>query len=99
MATGIELIIAERQRQVNQEGWTSEHDDKYINGELSKAAFCYQQGHNKSKKWPWDKRYWKPTTEVRDHVKAGALLLADKERIERRIAQVATHINQLQNKS
>lgn len=92
---GIELITEERQRQIEKEGWTYKHDDRYINGELSKAAFCYQQGHNKSRKWPWDKRYWKPTTELRNHVKAGALLMADKERIERRINQIAEIINNL----
>ncbi len=31
--------------------------------------------------WPWAGRWWKPTTRERDLVKAGALLLAEKDRI------------------
>ncbi|MES2397872.1 MAG: hypothetical protein V4549_17805, partial [Bacteroidota bacterium] len=85
----------ERQRQVEKEGWTSSHDDRYINGELSKAAFCYQQGHLKSRKWPWHKSWWKPTNTIRNHVKSGALLVADKERIERRIIFISNEIDRL----
>ncbi|MCM0757438.1 hypothetical protein M7775_02505, partial [Sporomusa sphaeroides DSM 2875] len=39
--SGIELIAAERQRQISQEGWTPEHDDQHANGELALAAACY----------------------------------------------------------
>lgn len=41
MKTGIELIAAERERQILQEGWTPEHDDGHSLGELSEAAACY----------------------------------------------------------
>lgn len=41
MMTGIELIAAERQRQIEQEGWTSESDARHVNGELAEAAACY----------------------------------------------------------
>jgi len=41
MKTGIELITDERQRQVDAEGWTPEHDDKYTNDELPSAAVSY----------------------------------------------------------
>ncbi|WP_051643991.1 hypothetical protein [Kosakonia radicincitans] len=34
-------IIAERQRQQSVEGWTPEHDDKHINGEMAFAAASY----------------------------------------------------------
>ena len=33
--------------------------------------------------WPWDREWWKPTTQRRDLVKAGALILAEIERIDR----------------
>lgn len=33
--------------------------------------------------WPWDEAWWKPTTPRRDLVKAGALILAELERIDR----------------
>lgn len=35
------LIAMERGRQLDREGWTSEHDDEHSNGELSVAAACY----------------------------------------------------------
>lgn len=38
--TGIELIAEERQRQIDAEGWTPEHDAQHIVGELAFAA-CY----------------------------------------------------------
>ena len=39
--TGIERITAERKRQIEQENWTAEHDDQYLNQELPMAAACY----------------------------------------------------------
>lgn len=41
MKTGIELIAEERQRQIEKEGWSAEHDDQHENEELAKAAACY----------------------------------------------------------
>lgn len=41
MKTGIELISEERQRQINVEGWTAEHDSEHVNNELALAAACY----------------------------------------------------------
>jgi hypothetical protein len=39
--TGAELIAAERQRQIDSEGWTPEHDDHHTKAELAWAATCY----------------------------------------------------------
>lgn len=39
--TGIELIAAERQRQVDVEGWNNLHDDDHDSMQLSGAAGCY----------------------------------------------------------
>jgi hypothetical protein len=39
--TGIELITQERQRQIEQEGWSVEHDAEHKNDELALAAACY----------------------------------------------------------
>lgn len=76
MKNGIELIAEERQRQVEKEGWTPEHDDQHENGEMALAACCYahpapefcERGffHPKSEFkipqwWPWDEMWWKPT--------------------------------------
>lgn len=39
--------------------------------------------HPAPKQWPWDPSWWKPTDARRDLVKAGALILAEIERIDR----------------
>lgn len=39
--TGADLIAAERQRQVDVEGWTPEHDDGHPGEGLALAAACY----------------------------------------------------------
>lgn len=38
---GSRRIALERRRQVQQEGWSSDHDDKLVGGELAWAAVCY----------------------------------------------------------
>lgn len=38
MSEGIQLIAEERVRQIEQEGWTPEHDDEHADGELAIAA-------------------------------------------------------------
>jgi hypothetical protein len=45
MKTGVELIAEERQRQIDVECWTKEHDSEHENFELSAAACCYAS-HN-----------------------------------------------------
>ncbi len=39
--TGIEEIAAERKRQIEQEGWTAEHDAGYVKAEMVMAAVAY----------------------------------------------------------
>lgn len=39
--TGAELIAAERRRQVEEEGFTAEHDDQHDDQSLAWAAVCY----------------------------------------------------------
>jgi hypothetical protein len=41
MKTGTQLIAEERERQISQEGWTPENDDKYDIGQLCSAATSY----------------------------------------------------------
>ena len=41
MKTAIELITEERQRQIEKEGYSSEHDLLHDGGELAIAAACY----------------------------------------------------------
>jgi hypothetical protein len=40
-ANGILRILAERQRQITEEGWTPDMDDQYVNGDLVLASVCY----------------------------------------------------------
>ena len=85
-------IAAERARQVEQEGWTPEHDDQHASGEIGKAAAAYALADMSdnvlaagaiSQVWPWDWKWWKPTTYRRNLVKAGALIVAEIERLDR----------------
>ncbi len=39
--TGLDIIAAERRRQIGQEGYTDAHDDTHTGGELSWAGACY----------------------------------------------------------
>jgi len=41
MKTGIELIAIERRRQVDEEKYSSGHDDQHVDGEMAIAAACY----------------------------------------------------------
>lgn len=83
-------VLAERARQVSAEGWTPEHDDAYQAGDLADAAACYARGEPRMdrdwtapREWPWAASWWKPTDRRRDLVKAGALILAEIERLDR----------------
>lgn len=71
MKTGIKLIADERERQINTEGWTNEHDAQHADGSLALAAVCYATpiklfemekkagGYTIFDPWPdsWDRRW------------------------------------------
>lgn len=84
-------VLAERQRQVSNEGWTPERDDQYTAGDMASAAACYAtQGRyhypepgEPGPNWPWAAEWWKPSTYRRNLEKAGALILAEIERLDR----------------
>lgn len=88
LAEGIAPIAAERQRQIEVEGWTAAHDDEHAGGEMAQAAACYalrathqhDQAHDL---WPWDDVWWKPKDPRADLVRAGALIAAEIARIDR----------------
>lgn len=71
---GIELIAAERQRQIEQEGWTSEHDREHGGRLLFRAAMAYQSGDPRM--WPFELASWKPKNALEDLIRAGALYQA-----------------------
>ena len=91
--TVIKEIEAERRRQINDEGWTTENDDGHDGGEMAKAASCYAlqaagdpRGYVIDEPpdiWPWSKRWWKPKSPRRDLVRAAALIVAEIERLDR----------------
>ena len=39
--TGVELITEERQRQIDEEGYTAKHDMRFTGGEIALAAAVY----------------------------------------------------------
>lgn len=101
--TSINLVAAERHRQVAAEDFTPEHDDAYVHGELLSAAACYiaiaqaidQRGQvdpDILSLWPWSFNWWKPVMSgspvenaIKNLVKAGALVLADIDRLLRKL--------------
>lgn len=94
MKTGIELIAEERKRQIEEEGFTAEHDNSHTEGALADAGVCYAQARHYEdwrarsigevpRKWPWSLKWWKPTTYLRNLVKAGALIAAEIDRLQR----------------
>ena len=103
MKTGVELISEERQRQINVEGYTEQHDSNHKTSEFVYAAIAYVEsakvGVNCSEIGNTDEneimrrkkemgRYYpfgwsfKPSTDIRDLVKAGALIAAAIDRLQ-----------------
>lgn len=92
----LNLISDERLRQISEECWTPEHDDVHRDGALGVAAACYAMPPNRLVRrirppdeagvpvaWPWHPAWLKPKDRVRDLVRAGALIVAEIERIQR----------------
>lgn len=85
----LEEIAAERERVISEEGRDAACDDTYTGGELALAAAAYALGSFPAAKrtakrlWPWSRDWWKPTSHRRNLVKAGALIVAELERLER----------------
>lgn len=107
----VELIAAERTRQVEEEGWTEDNDDAHVEAELGWAAVCYASPELVYKKdqranavmfkdpWPWEERWdsrphdgnvvlsnrdLPAEDRVRQLTKAGALIAAEIDRLQRK---------------
>jgi hypothetical protein len=84
---GVSLIAAERRRQIMTEGWSEAHDDTHDRGELAQAAACYALQHTPVSGrvlcWPWNRDWWKPKGPIRDLARAGALIAAEIDRLQR----------------
>lgn len=82
-------VTAERQRQQSTKGYSTQQDDTYIGGELAAAAISYIEPMEAESYWPadWHDDSFKPSDYRRNLVKAGALILAEIERIDRQASQ------------
>lgn len=89
-------LLAERKRQIAEEGWTPKHDERHEPGDLIRAAIAYAvsaasydmratDGYLAGvavQMWPFVDGF-KPKDMRRDLVRAGALLIASIERLDR----------------
>lgn len=90
---GVSAIRAERQRQIEAEGFTLEHDAQHEGGELALAAATYAwvsaHAHTPDEfraeivdaSWPWSPEDFKPVDRMTALVKAGALIAAEIDRV------------------
>lgn len=84
--------MSRRRRQIEVEGRAPEHDDRYGAHELAEAAACYclssagKPFDYFETMWPWERWWFKVSDPRRDLVKAGALVLAEIERLDRAAA-------------
>ena len=97
--TGAILILDERDRQRDIEKHSSVHDDGFKDVELARAAASYLLGYiykncssgmladiarsASDELFPWAESDWKPKDDIRDLVRAGALIAAEIDRLER----------------
>ncbi|WP_238738962.1 hypothetical protein [Pseudomonas putida] len=88
-------VLEERLRQIDGEGYTAERDDQYTRGQLADAAGAYafwaytcNMDHYEvttiPPSWPWQPEHWKPTNQRQMLVRAGALILAEIARLDRK---------------
>jgi hypothetical protein len=90
--TGIELIAAERKQQIEEKGFTAEHDDKLDDNTLAYAGAWYalpsqdridleMDGYDI---WPFDSDPSEPPIpRIRELEKAGALIAAEIDKLLR----------------
>jgi hypothetical protein len=96
MTTGTDIIAAERQRQIDM-GFNIGYDDEHTQDELLRAATAYIAAGSKRATtedvepmvlnvWPWEREAWHPSpSRIRNLAKAGALIAAEIERLEREL--------------
>lgn len=89
----MQAVIAERFRQIEQEGWSLDHDDKHVPGELAAAGAVYALPDREviiggvrivpEFFWPWAKGWLKRDGDRRNLVKGCALIIAEGEKFDR----------------
>lgn len=88
-------VMNERRRQSEEEGFSPEHDDGHTEGQLPGAGACYALWDVKhwaarialKNFWPWSIDWCKPGDRRQNLVKAGALIIAEIERLDRAALQ------------
>ena len=96
MSKALDDVAAERQRQMDVEGWSPEHDDGHERFQLASAGAAYALHVYLSSGaypdpgmpdfWPWRKWDWRPKDARRDLVRSAALIVAEIERLDRAAA-------------
>ena len=96
----LQSVLAERIRQIQVHCFYPEQDEEYVNGDLAQAGACYAIEAAKQapetedamrlvpEAWPWMAASWRPHDQRRNLVKAGALILAEIDRLDRAAALV-----------
>jgi len=91
----LQSVLGERIRQLQVECHLPEMDDEHTDGALAVAASCYVaeaalQATDTRKRllmvpeaWPWTAASWRPSSQRRNLIKAGALILAEIDRLDR----------------
>lgn len=90
--TGIEMIAEKVRTNAEHKSYNAAHDDQHIHSELVDAAMCYlriveasRRGRRRTPPWPFEAKAWKPSDDpIRNLVHAGALIVAEIERLQRR---------------
>lgn len=97
---GLDKIRQERLRQLAMESYGPGHDDAHTNGEIRDAALSYLEAVRMAHlagdadllgvpfQWPWENESFKfdPEDPIRTLTKAGALIAAEIDRLERAAA-------------
>ena len=81
MSAAIGDVVAERIRQIMQEGYLPEVNDKKDASQLAGGAVAYILGDRSW--WPFEESQLKLTGRRRNLVKAAAMLIAEIERLDR----------------
>lgn len=74
-------VLAERQRQIDIEGWTPEHDDDHDLNDLASASAAYMLDNRHY--WPWRDGYKTSHPKRRKYVIGAAMAIATGESLDR----------------
>lgn len=81
-STAIDLVKEEREKQINKYGYTAVHDRQHHNKAVLYGALAYLNSTIYSstagiEDWPFEKESFKPEGDVKNLVKAAAMIIAE----------------------